>query len=274
MVPPEAQLSEANTRKQIDRALISAGWVIQNKKRLNLYESLGVAVREMDTDTGPADYMLFIDGKACGIDEAKLEGAGQCSVADQLVRYAHSKVKHVERWVPEGKPLPILCEATNHETRLRDERDPTLRFRVIFHFQKTETLETWLEEGVNASWTDVRRLINPVMLRGSLQDLHELNTESLRLCQIEAIYGGIEHSLKQFRSRVLLKMTAGSGKTYTAVIKAKRRTYLMKSEGFVMGKSPTCYEKMEGCVTHIFSCDELHKDTPMPPTKKATVGSL
>jgi type I restriction enzyme R subunit len=29
----------------------------------------------MDTATGPTDYMLFIDGQACGILEAKREGA-------------------------------------------------------------------------------------------------------------------------------------------------------------------------------------------------------
>jgi type I restriction enzyme R subunit len=36
--------------------------------------------------------MLFIDGKACSIIEAKREGAGLGGVADQSARYAHSKV--------------------------------------------------------------------------------------------------------------------------------------------------------------------------------------
>jgi hypothetical protein len=63
---PEHTKLEAETRKAIDAKLEAAGWVIQDKNRLNLFESLGVAVREMDTDTGPADYMLFINGEACG----------------------------------------------------------------------------------------------------------------------------------------------------------------------------------------------------------------
>ena len=65
------QAAEQQARDQIDNKLFQAGWVIQEKKRLNLYESLGVAVREMDTDTAPTDYMLFIDGKdfrQCQID--------------------------------------------------------------------------------------------------------------------------------------------------------------------------------------------------------------
>ena len=54
MSPDQTKL-EAETREAIDAKLEAAGWVIQNKKKLNLFESLGVAVREMDTDTGPAD---------------------------------------------------------------------------------------------------------------------------------------------------------------------------------------------------------------------------
>ena len=97
MTPPEGSITEVETREHIDQKLISAGWVIQDKKRLNLYESLGVAVREMDTDTGPADYMLFVDGKACGIIEAKREGADLGGVAEQSQRYATSHTNHIER---------------------------------------------------------------------------------------------------------------------------------------------------------------------------------
>ena len=68
MVAPEDTKLEAQTRKVIDQKLIATGWVIQDKKSINLYESLCVTVREMDTDTGPSDYTLFIDGKARGIE--------------------------------------------------------------------------------------------------------------------------------------------------------------------------------------------------------------
>jgi type I restriction enzyme R subunit len=96
---------------------------VQDKSRLNLYASVGVAVREMDTGTGPADYMLFVDGNACGIIEAKREGTDLGGVAEQSARYAISHTRHIERWVPEDQPLPFLYEATNHEVRFRDERD-------------------------------------------------------------------------------------------------------------------------------------------------------
>lgn len=95
MNPPERTYNEAKIREDIDQQLVNAGWVIQDKKQLNLYESLGVAFREMDTDTGPADYMLFIAGKACGIIEAKREGTDLGGVAEQSGRYAKSHTKHI-----------------------------------------------------------------------------------------------------------------------------------------------------------------------------------
>ncbi len=204
----DTTLLESETRKQIDAKLESAGWVIQDKSRLNLFESLGVAVREMDTDTGPADYLLFIDGKACGVIEAKREGTDLGGVSEQSARYATSTVKFIERWVPEDQALPFLYEATNHEIRFRDERDPHPRSRNVFHFHKPETLKEWLEE--------IRTLRTRLA-----QDLPELNIENLRSCQIDAVQG-IEHSLKQAKPRALLQMATGSGKTYTAVTEVYR----------------------------------------------------
>jgi len=78
--------NEIQSRDEIDLKLKLAGWLIQDKNRLNHYQGLGVAVREMDTNTGPADYMLFIDGKACGIIEAKHEGTALGVVPEQSGR--------------------------------------------------------------------------------------------------------------------------------------------------------------------------------------------
>lgn len=207
MSPPNTDVDEAQSRETIDQQLVAAGWLVQDKSRLNLYESLGVAVREMDTVTGPADYMLFVEGKACGVIEAKREGTDLGGVAEQSSRYATSDIKFVKRWTPPEQPLPFLYEATNQEIRFRDERDPHPRSRYVFHFHKPETLKEWLEDGDS--------------LRARLQHLPELNTDNLRDCQVTAIKG-IEHSLKQGKVRALLQMATGSGKTYTAVTQIYR----------------------------------------------------
>lgn len=158
----------------------------------------------MDTDTGPADYMLFVDGKACGILEAKREGTNLGDVVQQSRRYALSQTKYIERWLDN---LPFTYEATNYEILFCDWRDPYARSHNLFHFHRPETLLNWLEEEDT--------------LRVRLQQLPDLNTESLRACQIDAIHG-IEHSLKQGKPRALLQMATGSGKTYTAVTEVYR----------------------------------------------------
>lgn len=52
----------------------------------------------MDADTGLAGYMLFVDGEACGILEAKREDSNLCDVVQQSWRYVVSSTKHIERW--------------------------------------------------------------------------------------------------------------------------------------------------------------------------------
>lgn len=210
MTPPTDKL-EADTRAEIDAKLQAAGWVIQDKKAMNLFagetQIHGVAVREMDTESGPADYMLFIQGKACGIIEAKREGTNLGMVSEQSARYAVSATKHIKRWAEDGQPLPFLYEATNHEIRFRDERDPAPRSRQVFHFHQPKTLKNQLEEGTS--------------FRGRLQNLPPLNENGLRQCQISAIHG-IEDSLKNNRPRALLQMATGAGKTFTACTQVYR----------------------------------------------------
>jgi len=57
---------EVLARQKIDALLAAAGWAIQDMKALNLDTDLGVAVREFQTQSGPADYVLFVDRKAEG----------------------------------------------------------------------------------------------------------------------------------------------------------------------------------------------------------------
>ena len=62
---------ESLARIEIDSRLEKAGWIVQDLKKLDLSAGLGIAVREYPTDTGPADYVLFIARNAVGVIEAK-----------------------------------------------------------------------------------------------------------------------------------------------------------------------------------------------------------
>ena len=199
-MPSANQTPEQIARDRIDEMLSQAGWVVQNKNQMNFKASLGVAVREYQTDAGIADYVLFIDNKSVGVIEAKSENWGQniTTVEGQSGRYAAAKLK----WVENKDLLPFVYESTSVLTRFTDGRDPKPRSREIFNFPRPETIRDWY--------------IQADSLRGRLQGIPDLDPTGLRTCQIKAIEK-LEESFKKDRPRALIQMATGSGKTYTAI---------------------------------------------------------
>jgi type I restriction enzyme R subunit len=189
---------EEEARKLIDAQLEAAGWVIQDRQALNRKASLGVAVREYPMASGPCDYLLLVDGKACGVIEAKPEGNTLSGVADQSSRYQHGAPEQLASW---GSPLRFGYEASGAEIMFADRADPSPRSRRLFAFHKPETLLEWLKSGSS--------------VRARLTQMPPLDTQGLRECQVEAIEG-IEHSLAQDQPRTLIQMATGAGKTFTA----------------------------------------------------------
>jgi type I restriction enzyme R subunit len=190
---------EQRARDAIDDQLASCGWVVQDTARINLHAAPGVAVREYRTDVGPADYVLFVDGKPVGVIEAKREEeAESLSVhEDQADGYAGARLKYLD-----NEKLPFVYVSTGGLTRFTDFRDPKPRAREVFSFHRPETIRDWLRK--------------PQSLRASLQDLGQLPTAGLRDCQINAITQ-LETSFKADRPRALIQMATGSGKTFTAI---------------------------------------------------------
>jgi len=86
---------EQKARIEIDKKLTAAGWLLQDKEKFNPAAAPGVAVREFTTDTGPVDYLLFVDRKPVGVVEAKKAEEGQNITAHetQSRRYAGSIIK-------------------------------------------------------------------------------------------------------------------------------------------------------------------------------------
>jgi hypothetical protein len=50
---------EEKSRKTIDRQLEQCGWIVQNRKEMNISAGLGMSVREFPSATGEADYLLY-----------------------------------------------------------------------------------------------------------------------------------------------------------------------------------------------------------------------
>ena len=191
---------EQRARRNIDRNLERAGWVVQNKNSIDFAASLGIAIREYPTDVGPADYALFVDKKPVGVIEAKPEDWGQkiTTVEEQSGGYADAQLK----WVNNTEPLPFVYESTGVITRFTNGRDPKPRSREIFNFHRAETLQEWHSK--------------PKSLRTSLQSIPTLRHQGLRDCQVEAVEN-LEESFKNDLPRALIQMATGAGKTYAAI---------------------------------------------------------
>ena len=83
--------AETRARVLIDEQLTRAGWIVQDKKDLNLFAGQGVAVREvvMKPGHGRVDYLLYVDKAVVGVIEAKPVGTPLSGVEWQSAMYAN-----------------------------------------------------------------------------------------------------------------------------------------------------------------------------------------
>ena len=206
MLTPEQQ-----ARLNIDNQLIKAGWLVQDLKEFNPSAGLGIAVREYPTESGSADYILFINRKPVGVIEAKKEGVTLSSVHDQTLRYASDEIKFISK----VSELPFQYESTGVETFFTDARDPQPRQREIFNFHKPETINDWLKQEDT--------------LRTRLRKFPTLSSSGLRVCQLNAIIN-LENSFAQNKPRALVQMATGAGKTYTAITAVYRLLKFAKAK--------------------------------------------
>ena len=173
--------------------------------------ALGVAVREYPLRADQrADYLLFINGTAVGIIEAKPEGTTLSGALQQAERYRASLPDNLRSLAG----FPFSYASTGVETYFRDIRDPNSRSRPIFTFHTPETLSH-------------QATVSRTLRERIKDDLSPLERGYLRDCQFEAITN-LEESLKEARPRALIQMATGSGKTYAAVSAVYR---LIRSAG-------------------------------------------
>jgi len=189
---------EDKARERIDRLLVEAGWVLQDRGSFDRHAALGVAVREFSLPAGFCDYLLFVGGKAAGVIEAKKTGITLGGVAEQSEKYMGRIPEHLACW---DEVLIYDYESTGEETFFRNLRDPKARSRRLFAFHRPETLHEWVQQ--------------PETLRARLRNMPPLNPRGLRDCQIDAITE-LEKSLAEDKPRALIQLATGAGKTFTA----------------------------------------------------------
>ena len=204
---------EQRAREKIDRQLEAAGWLIQDFASMNIHAGRGVAVREFplkwqegtETKSGSADYLLYADGWAVGVIEAKPAGHTLEGVTVQSKRYTEGLDEHVPA---RYRPLPFAYESTGEVTQFTNGLDPHPRSREVFAFHRPEELLRLQDLGSG----QLRRLLltMPALPQGKLWPV-----------QHKAI-GNLEQSLAHARPRALIQMATGSGKTFTAVTACHR----------------------------------------------------
>ena len=172
---------------------------------------------------GFADYLLYIDGKAAGVIEAKPVGTTLTGVEVQSGKYTQGLPAGLPRW---HNPLPFSYQSTGVETRFTNGLDPEPRSRNVFAFHRPEILAKMLDEALVSSNFDGTPALShgasvaaektPQTFLARLQQMPELITEGLWPAQIKAI-ANLEDSLRQNKPRALIQMATGSGKTFTAI---------------------------------------------------------
>jgi type I restriction enzyme R subunit len=215
-------LGEAQVRQQLDRMLAEAGWSVQDAGiGQDLWAARGVAVREVTTKAGRADYLLYVDRKLVGVIEAKRQGADLTAAEQQAGEYAAGLTASQRRvaWRPE---LPFRYASDGGATRFRNTLDPDSRSRLVSYFHRPETIARWMHDANDDPLAPTYRA--KLRLR-----LPELITRGLRPAQIEAVHG-LEKSLASGRERALIQMATGAGKTYAAATFSYRLLRYAKAE--------------------------------------------
>jgi type I restriction enzyme R subunit len=135
---------EATARQHIDRALTESGWAVLDFADANLGTSRAVAIREfaLTTGYGFADHVLFVDGRAAGVIEAKKAGTTLTGVELQAARYSDG---FPDAFPARLRPLPFLYQSTGLETRFSSRLDPDPRSRRVFQFHQPATIATTLD---------------------------------------------------------------------------------------------------------------------------------
>jgi type I restriction enzyme R subunit len=202
---PVADSPEAKARKNIDQQLTESGWIVQSRDETNISAAPGIAIREfpMKTGFGEADYLLYVDGQAVGVVEAKKEGSTLTGFEIQTAKYSEGLPDSLPA---PRRPLPFCYQSTGVETRFTNLLEPDAASRNVFSFHRPETLAEWLNDELSDPESTVKARIRrapPLAERG------------LRPAQIKAIQN-LELSLGLGKPRALIQMASGGGKTFTA----------------------------------------------------------
>src|SRR3982074_446522 len=131
--------------RRIDARLTTLAWkIIRHSAGIDLSSLDKVAVEELPTASGPADYALFVTGRLLGIIEAKKVTVNPQNVLEQAKRYSAGAFNGVGNW--DGLRVPFLY-ATNGELIWHlDVRPEKRASRQLKGFHSAEALQRLFDQ--------------------------------------------------------------------------------------------------------------------------------
>ncbi|MBD2122886.1 DEAD/DEAH box helicase family protein [Trichocoleus sp. FACHB-262] len=200
------ELESKTRKKRVDKKLNATGWtVIPYSARLDTSRLTAHAVEEFPTDSGPADYALFVNGQLLGFLEAKRVSVGVQNVLEQAKRYSRTTFNAVGSW--RGYRTPFLYSSNGELVYFLDVREERNIFRQLAGFHTPDALREMLTRDQNGiAW---------------LQSYSTDEIEKLRPYQKDAI-AATEDAISKGKRAMLVAMATGTGKTFKTVAQIYR----------------------------------------------------
>jgi type I restriction enzyme R subunit len=195
---------EEKARLIIDKKLEDAGWQIVDRNDYSPSVS-AVAVREgLLKGNLEADYLLFLNGKAIGVIEAKKENIELSEiVAEQAEKYARKLLNWYPCW---QNPLPLVYLSNGKELLFRDICSKNSEYHSIAQMHTPR---------------EIKKIAGIEDEFAGLPALSSREIKALRKCQLEAITK-LENSFADNQKRALMVLATGAGKTFTACMASYR----------------------------------------------------
>ena len=227
------EMDEAETRVIIDQQLVDAGWEADTE---NLRYAKGSrpepnknkAIAEWPTESGPADYALFIGMTLVGVIEAKKNAKNVYGAIDQAKRYARGidnlpEDIEITQYGEFNAPLTFATNGRAYLKQLEQEsgiwfldvRDNTNRRKALKGWYSPQEIKTYLRQ-------------TPQQANAELDGMGFDYELKLRDYQQKAILE-VEKAIKDGKERAMVAMATGTGKTKTCIALVYR---LLKAERF------------------------------------------
>ena len=193
---------EGKARVLIDQMFVDAGWKVVTRDEYSPSLSAAAIKEGILKDAKEADYLLFINGKAVGVLEAKKMSVNVSSekVISQAEGYTTRLTKYYQFYT---NPLPIVYTSNGHVTLFRDMRNAD---------------DGYIPLGRIHTPKEICKILG---IEDEFAGLPTLKKKGLRDCQFEAITE-LENSFRSGQKRAYMVLATGAGKTYTACMAAYR----------------------------------------------------